>query len=253
MNSEINLKDIYYRIIKYWWILVLAGLVGGLISLVISFFNAPLYEAHASIKFGYDFDDVNGRNISQSRLDYMESKSSLVVNDSSVINQVIQSIRSNEETLGRRNFSIQRRVSLWDLVVRSGNPQEAAEAANLWQTLALQQLEQVRNHGIEAFKLTQELDALNNCIKFKTQNALCDSIRNLPDLTNKISDLTSQIDQETKASLGITMANLFEAGDKAQVPDRPIAYDRNLMVLIGTLVGLMLGFLMINFSWFKLS
>jgi len=253
MNSDIDLMDIRKRIIKYWWIIIITGLVGAAFSLVVSVFNVPIYETHASIKFGYDFDGITARNISQSRLDYMESKSSLVIIDSSIINQVIQSVNSGSIDLTSESFSLQRRVSLWDLVVRSRNPQAAADAANLWQNLAIQHLDQVRSHGIEAYALSLEVDALNNCTKLNTQNDLCSSIRNLPDLSEKISDLTNQMDLETKSSLGITIANLFEPGDKAQIPSTPTINNRNLMVFTGTLIGLLLGYLILNLRWLKIS
>ena len=54
-----DLKPYIRPILKWWWMLVLAGLIAGASSLVITMRQPPIYQAHTTLMIGQTINDPN--------------------------------------------------------------------------------------------------------------------------------------------------------------------------------------------------
>jgi hypothetical protein len=142
----------FQRIVRLWWIVVLAILLGGSSGYTFYRFRTPLYEATAVFYVTIDFDEVEDGPLSQYDEDLALS----------VMQQVLYySPEVNEEIVASPAFKaagltydswvdsviLEREHAFWKIRVRNHSPEAARDLVNLWAKLGYEQLLSLKEQG----------------------------------------------------------------------------------------------------------
>ena len=229
MNVDIEFLE-YSKILRQrWWIIVLVGLVGGLLGLLFSLANPPIYAARSVLIVGIDYTSSDSKSWTDTKIDTVNNKSALIVNSKGIIDQLISESKANGIIIRADAFSIDRRISKWELVVENSDPKVAADLANRWMDLSLAELQDARDHSLKVLEISSELSILNNCSTDVTPNAFCSRITNNLQLKDEISTLVKEMNIEEIGSKSVTPAFTFEKDRVADVPTQPAIFDRNIL------------------------
>jgi uncharacterized protein involved in exopolysaccharide biosynthesis len=124
------------KLFKYWWVLVLAGLVGAGIGYAAQAFKSPIYEASASIEAGLDFTKIGVEPLTQYDEDIALANVEGAMRSPVTLKAVVQAAQAGQiqvtpETL-LQNVIIERKHAFWELRYHDPNPQIAQTITELW-------------------------------------------------------------------------------------------------------------------------
>lgn len=150
MNEFIPIQH-FYRIVRLWWVVVLAVLLGGGIGYIVHLFRPALYEATASIYVAIDFDKVEGGPLTQYEEDLVLS----IVQQVFFTPEVREAMTSSREYLSAgldiyewsRNIRVEREHGFWKIRARNTNPRFAQVLVNKWAELGYQHLNYLQEIG----------------------------------------------------------------------------------------------------------
>jgi capsular polysaccharide biosynthesis protein len=239
--KDIDFIDDYVTIIKGWWLIVLFALVGGLLGLLLSVKNPPIYEGRSTIIVVSDFESLNKKSWTDYKVDLVNNHAALLVNSLEIRNKLIAEYSSRGVDIQSGSFSLERRMSKWDMVFRYTDSVVAADVANSWLEMAVNTLDDTRQNSLQVLELNLKLDELVNCSRIITSSPFCSGITNGIQLSEEIKKLTAQLDIAERNSKGISVVMTFERGEEAKPQTKPVLFDRNIFILIGSIIGLLTG------------
>lgn len=251
LEPDIHLKEQFSFSIRYWWIIAVCGLLGALSGIGFSRLHQPIYEAHSVLLIGNDISSLDKSLQNANTKDYISSKGSDIFTNEDIKNQVIKKFAAQGSTLTLKDFSVEKQITRWDLVVQNQDPNIAAEAANFWLDLSIQALDEAHSHSVKVVEISTKINILSNCSSQTQTSSICSSIPDNIQILQEIENLTPELALEERASKGITIFFSFEKGDLAKVPVRPVVFGRNNLVMIATILGLLVG-VWITFSGYGL-
>jgi hypothetical protein len=132
------------RIIKFWWVLVICGVLGGVSGFIVHRFKAPLFEAQAVFMASIDFNKIDFmKPLSKTPAPYQftqyDEDISLVVVETSlreVEPQVVVFAQQNgypiDVTSLNNQSTIERKHGYWEVRLRSPDPVMAQKLVNYW-------------------------------------------------------------------------------------------------------------------------
>lgn len=232
--------------IRYWWVIFILMVIGGLAGWMIHTARPPVYEAAAHLSASIDF--VSTGPLTQYEEDVALNAVGDFINSEIVIQQVIERAAAQGIQIDRlqliRNSSVERKLTTWDLRVREPDPEKAEQIANLWVEAAHSVLLESHQHALEAERLNRYLRSLEDCL---AQTSASQQV-SVPCGPGSLSEIQAEFhsagglyDQERLASQGIFYGLTIGPADKAELFAGPVQYDRNQVVLAGCLIGLLMG------------
>ncbi|HEX2979277.1 MAG TPA: hypothetical protein VHO48_03330 [Anaerolineaceae bacterium] len=252
MDDIIPLETIE-RTLKQWWLVVALVLTGGLIGSLFHAFRPPLYDARAVLIGSIDFAQTGP--LGEIETDYALEAINSLIDSSDVKNQVVAAAQAQQIPVDPQTFDqyLERKSNqIWLLQVRSKDPQAAANLANLWAETAYARLNESLQHAIQARSLEKHLQTLDACLQAApaapADQPPCEAA-SLEQLQTEITTTSAAIQTETDAAHLISSAMSFELSEKAQVPTKPAAFNRNMLVLGGGLIGFLVAILAIYQDW----
>jgi uncharacterized protein involved in exopolysaccharide biosynthesis len=245
--EELSLIDSFYRLYRRWWWIALLAILGGSLGWAFQRIQPPVYETKAVFSVQIDFTQTGPLN--EFEQDYAIGIPKLLMLSPAVTDQVYAQahqagISADELEYGRRVF-IERRQYIQELRVWNEDPEKAALIANLWLQVGLETVRQAQEHAWRAQALWSYLRGLEGCGEEATRSELC-AQTSPEEIRGEIEQVLGEIEQETQASRGILPALMVDLVQPAEVPGEPRAYRTNILVLSGTLVGLLLGVLVVQ-------
>ncbi len=256
--NEFSPLEAFEQAIARWWLVAIIAICGGLIGLVFDRLNPPRYEADVLYSVNVNFSQTG--NLDQFEEDLTINAAGALIHSTAVMEQVAaqaraQGIQVDVPTLDA-NYIFEREESSFTLRYQDADPQKAAAIVNLWGEAGLNQLKQAYEHALKAFSLQRNIDQMETCLQRSVSvepvYGGCD-LNSLQQIQVEMQKENSSLGQEMAASKGVIPALQFDLVQKATVPSRPVVYDRNQLVLAGTLIGLLLGVWAANvrFPWEK--
>lgn len=241
------LKDL----IKYWWVVLGLMTLGGGLGLFITTLRPPIYESSATISTAIDYAFV-------SRLDDWEEDQIFqavgdIINSSAVLENVKTKAAAEGNALSQSeitaNFSADRQDTRWVLRVRNTDPQLAQQWAKIWSEESITALSELRKNAVTSVALQSSLNSLVNCLQDKVvadaSSALCPD-KDPAEVKSEISALANDPDlKPVWNSLALSHTS-FELSGEATLPSSPVLSGRNISVLSGALIGLLLGVVLLN-------
>jgi len=246
--NDISPRDIFERVLRRWWGVAGCAIAGGLVGLLFASARAPLYETNAVLAVAFDAErapDFDFRDVEATKQAAMD-----IILSPAVRAQMLEQAQAGEFNLSAEafddgSFSIQRMNDRWLLTVRNEDPQNAAALADAWAAAAAWPLKDAYSHALAAESLERRLATLRLCFadsSLAAANACAGATyADHAALDAALDDLTAQLMEEQQAAHGLVAALTLSAGRAARVPQQPIHFGRNTVVLAGIFLGLLLG------------
>ena len=235
------------RLVGRWQYLLGGLLIGGLLAYVFTLIFPARYQGTAAIAVNIDYG--------------LTAPLELVVEDRALHRayQLLTSDATLSELLGqlqssgnweaeidgvqgiRQEIRLDQRLARWELQAFSEDPQVAALIANTWASVALDRLDEAREHARAAAQL-QGLPYLVDCLALLPEPAspevLWQCVASGPEVEPEIAD---ELRREIDASHGILPNLSFELIEAAHAPADPVLWGRGTLILAGGLLGLILA------------
>lgn len=235
--------DALEEIARRWWLVALLMLAGGLAGWLYRQVSPPMYEARAGFTVSYDLVGMGAMTPSE------EDAASRAVGDLLLSTDVVQAAAADARARGyaldeaalKAMAAVERKGQSWTIRVRSTDPAQAAEIANLWAAQGDRALRDAAQAGIEAREYARYLAGVEACLQRSTSvepaSGAC-GIDNLAALQNELHSTGSQLADARARSRGILPTLLIAWNEKAEAPRRPVLLNVGLSVFTGSLVGL---------------
>lgn len=240
--NEITPLEALNLVLRKWYLLVLLGIVGGMAGYGASILLPPQYEARAVLQVTLFLPE--GTAYTDEQTDYILNSAIDVVFSKSLIEQFVVRFQDSGD-LKFDDFSLERRESYWDFVVRSRDQELAAEAANAWLDESLARLEVAGAHSLLASQLASRIEILTGCKPDHTQ-LMCEGFSDQDELAGQGDDLWEQYQQEVKESRGLSPSLQWKVESRASLPIEPAIHSRGGLILAGMGIGFLLGYIVLQ-------
>jgi hypothetical protein len=232
--------------IRFWWFLSLLAILGGGVGWLTHRMQPPLYEAVA--RFSASIDYVSTGPLTQYEEDVALLGVGVVINSDDVVQAAVE--RAEVEGIHtdpidlQRAAVLERRVNVWELRVRNADPRKAQRLANLWAEQGQAALLEGYQHALKADQIHRYLLSLESCLSeaaaSEPTSAQCSRAR-FAQIQAELGEAGKALYQERLDSQGLFAGMTIGPLDLATLPDRPVLYQRNQVVLAGCLIGFLLG------------
>lgn len=251
--NDYSPKDSLDNALRYWWVIILMTILGGLVGWFVHQLRPPLYEAKATFFISIDFSQTG--ELTQFEEDHAVSVLTWIVYYDEVIDEVIdtaeaQGIQTNRQQLEMAS-TLERKQARWTLYYRDKDPQTASALANIWAEVAMDFLQQAHQHALQIQALDGYLNFLAICLQGPAEGEQYPESCNDLDpaaIPEEIQETSIRLEQELAASHAVFPALIFDVSSKALPPAEPVQYGRNRLVLAGGLIGFILGIFLVNTS-----
>jgi uncharacterized protein involved in exopolysaccharide biosynthesis len=231
---------------RFWWFIFLLMLAGGGIAWLIHRIQPSQFEAVA--RFSANIDYVSTGPLSQYEEDTALNGIGDLIYSNAVIQKVVdraaaEGIRTSLVEL-KRAAVLERRFDIWELRVRNADPNLAERLANLWVEQGQAALIEGYQHALQADHINRYLLSLENCLAetaaSEPSSAQCSRAR-FAQIQEDIRQAGKVLSQERLASRGLFSGVMIGPVDQASLPEKPVIYQRNQVILAGCLIGFLLG------------
>jgi capsular polysaccharide biosynthesis protein len=248
LKRDIDLQEILRRVLVGWTWIVIFAVLGGTIGFVISMLRAPQYQAEATMDIGYDFSRMVPLNEGYQRRAYYRVRDLILSDD--VLGSAVATLEEGNYFKSFDDLSeLRSHLHLadyndhWELAVLWEDPVDAAAFANAWSHSIVLELERALFHSWRVTQLQSDFYDLG-CIfgadvyeGEPTGVWICqhEDVELDPDL------LVKELIEEVQQSRGILPALSFSILTEAAPPAEPVLWDRGVLIMASTFVGLILG------------
>lgn len=239
------------QVLRWWWVISLMALLGALCGWIIHTLKPPVYEAQAVFSAAIDYTQTG--LMTQFEQDQALNAVGHLIASGEVLERVVA--KSQAEGLNltvadlRRMGSVERQVDAFILRLRATDAQQAAYLANLWASEANAVLTDAQAHALQAARLARYLQSLESCLQrsliVPPAPALCYQ-QSPTELQNLITETAQQLQVERQASRNLFSGLLIQWAEEATPPTQPTQFGRNDLILVGTLIGLLVGIVLVE-------
>ena len=250
MKTTIESDKISQNIIQFWWVLILGGAIGAIISYIVSLiFLQPVFVAESRISVSINFKEVG--HLTQYEQDQMIGNVSSLFLASETIEETLELLMDEEININNfQNYCfLERHVNEILLRCKSEDPLKSQLWSDTWAEVAFKKLSDAYTHSLEFEKLTNIQDSFETCVEksILLSPPIIDCQKILP---NGISseELEQSLNTEQKMSKNIYTGFVFSEIIPASIPEKPTRYQTNSLVLIGALFGFILSLFFVSTS-----
>jgi capsular polysaccharide biosynthesis protein len=141
--SEFSPHEYFSRILSFWWVVLLATILGAGFGFLFFELHPPLYEATATYFVTLDMNRFPTLGV---RADLIQYNEDMALNttegallSTEVLNQVVSQAKDQGIVLTVKdlldNYTIERKMDLWELRYRNQVPAQAQAITNIWAQL----------------------------------------------------------------------------------------------------------------------
>jgi hypothetical protein len=258
--QEFSPYQVYQRVLRRWWVVVVCVLAGGSAGLLVHSLRPAIYEAEATLHVSLDFPPDAGWT--QYEEDYAFGISAGLIDPIFLADRVVESLSGRGFSLTSQEFiqqaSLERKQSTWVLRVRYENAELASQAALDWASLGYETLVETRDHAIQTAWLSGQMRDLLSCSIFAMISPRRPSAQppqgllgacqaaSMEPISKQLASTSDQFRQELSLSQGISPHLLLDLPGEGGVSVTRVAFDRNLLTLAGALLGFVAGTWLVN-------
>lgn len=252
MSLQVVPEDIANYIIRRWPILVGFGLLGALLAYGLSFRFPPTYEAKAILSFGLNYD----RNppLEQRERDLAEGKVVGLLTSDDVLSTTIRDVSNDVDAPSpeqlqdlRGRIRLIRKLSRWELIVEDESPDNATILANAWAEASENAFWQLIPHALRAEDLQTQLDPLEfRLAELATADNAADQTEEILAIEERITLLEAKILEEIELGKGLASFTSLNVSNLANTPSNPITRDVRLLVVAGSIIGILIGLVLLS-------
>jgi uncharacterized protein involved in exopolysaccharide biosynthesis len=194
-STEFSPSEYFSRVISYWWVVMLATILGGVFGSIYYHLHPPVYEATATYFVTIDLNRFPTLGVREDLIQYNEDMALSTTEGALLSTEVLNSVVVQAQGLGKSltvkdlldSSTIERKHDIWELRYRSQDPATAQAIVNAWAQTGYQTMLSWQASG------------------------------KAPDYV------------------------VFQPPTLATLPDLPVLYGRNNLVLAGALIGFICG------------
>ena len=231
---------------RFWWVIFVLVVAGGLVGLLVHSLRPPVYEAVARFPASIDF--VSAGPLTEREEDLaLNAIHDLVISDA-VVDKVVetaaaQGISTSKAEL-KQSALLERRVNVWTLRLRDTDSQRAERLAGLWAEQAQADLLDGYENALAAARLSTTMRSLESCLERavvgEPSGVHCSSAR-FSEIQADLREAGAAYTQAKHASRGLSPTLVLGPMDPAVLSPRPVIFERSQVVLAGGLLGLLAG------------
>ena len=235
------------RIMRWWWLIAVFMLAGGLGGYLISLVRAPLYESTAQITTAIDY--AYAGRLTDYEEDHLITAIGDVIDSSAVMDVVAETLiargLSADPVELSSHLTLSRQGYRWQLSSRYSDPQLARAVAQVWTQSALDALGKMKLDALQGLQEYLLQEAVETCF---SQSVALDpvattcSLDELDTIQKTIAESGSVDTDSLLNSLRLSSTS-YELTQAASLPGAPVRYKVNSLVLTGILIGLLAGVL----------
>lgn len=258
MDNSYIPKDFYQKLIRFWFYLPIAMIIGGVFGLFLHFLIPSIFEAQA--KFIVTIDYTRTGYLSDIQEDQAMRSIGSLINSDFVLQKTVDiaNLHGEDITLPelREKSRLERGEFEWYIRIRDQSAEKASQLVNFWAEQADRVLTDASLHSIKAEELFNYLDSMELCLQRITQGlnscSPCE-VKNTNQILDEINSVGMLAYQEKEASRGIMPALSVELRERSQPPLHPVVFARNSFVFGGAIIGMMIILIWIAFKETKQS
>lgn len=146
--KEFSAYDYFSRVLSYWWVVLLATIIGGAFGYAFFMLHPPVYEATATYFVTLDLNQFPTIGVRQDLIQYNEDMALNTTEgallSSEVLNQVVSQAQDQGINLTLpdllNNYTIERKHDIWQLRYRNQSPSQAQLVVMIWSQLGYQEM-----------------------------------------------------------------------------------------------------------------
>lgn len=259
--NDLDPRAIFERLLRFWWVLSLAMILGAMLGWAFSRTHPPVYEATAYYRASVDEQAL----IKLLGLDPQTELDFLTVNTyltpladlfylPDIRDQVIAALQEEDITLApgdfnTRNFILDRRGFLWFVTARDSDPDRAVKMVDIWLQTVDHRAHEFQNHLVNSRNLDFQNSLVERCFanfSFTEANQCAGTaFASLSQLDAFQRGLADQIAAETASSRGIDPLLSFMIERPAAASKAPMLFARSNLMIAGALAGLLIAIVLV--------
>ena len=243
-SKDLLLSDIFTRAVRYWWLVTILMIAGGVAGLLIALLQKPLYESTAHITTAIDF--AYAGRLTDYEEDFLLAAVGDIITSDAVIEQTStaaldQGLLANPEDVAS-GLVASRQGYRWQLSSRFHEPQTAQKVNQLWLESSLMALEKLRQQSITALAQVNAQSEVEACFQQAVSLEPVSPYCTLEKMRTLIASEEGSNDEALSATLlnRLLISRIsFQVTQEAGLPVQPSHYGANITTLAGILVGLL--------------
>lgn len=251
MKAEFSLLEHFHDLLRFWWVIALLAIAGGVFGYEISQSRTPVYESQAVFTVSLDF--VKSGMLTDVEEDQAINAVTDLIGSSTVMGNVADSLKA--QGLDFTNASLVSIVSVdrqgFQVAIHAdhANAQTAYVIANTWATIAEQAVQNAIQAANNADELNKQLSELETCLQQETAIEPSFPPCQILDQTSLVTSLeqvnANYLEYKTD-SKGIISAINVELTQKPLLAVSPRIFNRNYLVAAGAVLGFLGGILLVE-------
>ena len=249
MRSYQFFQDISQKILRFWWLVLLGGLVGSFVAYFSSLlFLPPIYIAQAEISVTINFKEVG--DLTQYEQDQLIGNVMSLFRTDEVVEKTIENI--NDSYLSTEVFSdscsLERQVNAILFSCKSTDPTISADWSTNWAMVSHQVLSDAYIHALNYESLKKQQNSYESCVERSVivSPSPVDCIDIFPE--GLADEFTQSIQKELLSSKNIYPGIRFSDVIQAAIPTKAIRFQTNYLVLSGAIFGFLISLYFILYS-----
>jgi len=243
-SKDLLLSEVFIRAARYWWLVTILMIAGGVAGLLIALLQKPLYESTSQVTTVIDFAYANRLK------DYEEDFLLSAIGDIITSDEVIQATSTAAVTLGlftnpnevTRGMTASRQGYRWQLSTRFHDARASQKVNQLWLDSSMRALENLRQQSIKALAQVNTEAQVQACFQ---QSVVLEPVSSYCTV-DEIRALLTQSESTNNATSSLSLLNRllisrisFQATREAELPDQPVHIGLNTATLAGAAIGLL--------------
>jgi hypothetical protein len=249
VNSSIDIIRLYSKVVAKWWLLIILMVLGAAGALLYSKAHAPIYRASAMIHVTIDYSRTAPMDGFVETMAYDRVRA-LLLSDRTLQAALQQPEMAGDKSAGvyldiaavRQWIRLARRADGWEMEVFGPEPRAAADLANAWARVSIDEIGQASLHAIQASEYQKAIFNFGCELKPSANEAekvqwVCGAAGTQP----PPQPLDQALLAETLQSYGILPVFTYAFDRQASVPGAVVLWRRGSLLLAGAFLGLILG------------
>jgi capsular polysaccharide biosynthesis protein len=251
MEPEYSILKHFQELLKFWWVVGLIAIAGGVFGYEISQIRTPVYESRGVFTVGLDF--VKAGLMTDAEEDQAINNVADVIGSTATLEQVVSTLQAKDLSLTlddlKKFASTDRQGFQIAIHVDHTNSQTAFDIADTWMTIAYQDLQAAIQQAVRASALNRQLSDLETCLQQVTATVPafppCE-IMDQTSLMHSLNEVEIDLLDANAKSKGIISAISVALTEKPQVPISPRVFNRNILTAGGAVMGFLAGVLLVE-------
>lgn len=245
-SDDFFLPGVLGSVVRYWWLLSILMIAGGVAGLLISRIQKPVYESTAHITTVIDYAYA-GRLTDYEEDHILSMIGDIITSDSVLGSTAVQAEEQGLVKVGEHSLdglTASRQGYRWVLNSRFHDPGIAQSINKIWLEKSIQALEIFRQDSINAlsqFNAQSEVEAcFQQAVSLEPVSPYC-SLEQIRELLIDLEPETQDPQSGSLLSRLLASRLSYQVTREPDLPSTPVHFGTNITTLSGAIIGLLVA------------